>query len=247
MSNRLAVVTLFAGLALSLGCKPAYPKCDNDGNCNTDGHHGVCIDGTCQECGKDGDCQAGFICRSNVCKPKPECTTDTQCPSPKICRAEKCVLECAQDADCGSGMSCKANHCQAKAECEKDTDCASGGKCVSGSCQTPEVCSLESIHFGYNEATLDDSAKSQLQKNAECMKTKPAATLTIAGNCDERGTEEYNLHLGQRRADSAKKYLIELGLSKSKVKTVSYGKDKPTCSEASESCWAQNRRDDFTQ
>ncbi len=69
----------------------------------------------------------------------------------------------------------------------------------------------------------------------------------MAGNCDERGTEEYNLHLGQRRADAARKYLIDLGVAKKSVKTISYGKDKPLCSEASESCWSQNRRDDFTQ
>ena len=247
MSNRLALITVVAAVAWGLGCKPAYPKCDNDGNCNTDGHKGVCIDGTCQECGKDGDCQAGFVCRSNMCKPKPECENDTQCTNPKICRGEKCVLECAQDTDCGSGQQCKNNRCAVKAECAKDGDCTGGAKCVEGSCQAPQACTMDPIHFGYNESTLDDTAKSQLQKNAECFKSNKAGTTTIAGNCDDRGTEEYNLHLGQRRAEAARKYLIELGISKKQLKTVSYGKDKPTCSEASESCWGQNRRDDFTQ
>jgi peptidoglycan-associated lipoprotein len=239
----LAVVT-------GVGCKPAYPKCENDTNCNTDGHKGVCIDGQCQECGKDGDCASGFVCRSNKCVPRPECENDAQCPSPKVCRSEKCTLECQQDGDCGPGQTCKDNRCNVKAECAKDVDCGGDRKCVAGACQSPtsEACTLESIHFAYNEAILDETAKGILQKSSECRKTgKSAGTLTIAGNCDERGTEEYNLHLGQRRADAALKYLIELGAAKKSLKTVSYGKDKPQCSESSESCWSQNRRDDFTQ
>lgn len=246
MSKRLAIATLAAGLSFGLGCKPAYPKCDNDGSCNTDGHKGVCIDGTCQECGKDADCQAGFVCRSSTCKPKPECENDSECQNPKVCRGEKCILECQQDGDCGQGQACKNNRCTVKAECAKDADCAGNGKCVDGACHQPEACTLDSIHFAYNESTLDDSAKQTLQKNLECLKAKPGK-VTIAGNCDDRGTEEYNLHLGQRRADAAQKYLIGLGESKKNLKTVSYGKDKPTCSEASESCWGQNRRDDFNQ
>ena len=163
MSNRLALITLATGLIWGLGCKPSYPKCDNDTNCNTDGHHGVCIDGTCQECGKDGDCQAGFVCRSNTCKPKPECENDTQCPNPKICRGEKCVLECQADADCGSGQTCKANRCAMKPECTTDTDCGGNKKCVDNSCQAPAGCSLDTIHFAYNEATLADETTATLQ------------------------------------------------------------------------------------
>ena len=253
--GRLSRHPAFALLALvavagGAGCKPAYPKCDNDTNCNTDGHKGVCIDGACQECGKDGDCAAGFVCRSNKCVPKPECESDAQCPSPKVCRGDKCVLECQQDSECGPGQTCKNNHCSAKAECAKDVDCGGDRKCLAGVCQspaTPEACTFESIHFAYNEANLDETAKGVLQKNSDCRKTKPAGTLAIAGNCDERGTEEYNLHLGQRRADAARKYLIELGAAQKSLKTISYGKDKPQCSESSESCWTQNRRDDFTQ
>jgi peptidoglycan-associated lipoprotein len=250
MSNRVALVAVTLGLSfgvLGTGCKPSYPKCDNDKDCNSDGHKGVCIDGMCQECGKDGDCQAGFVCRTNKCVPKPECENDSQCPTPKICRNEKCILECSADADCGQGMQCKNNRCQAKAECAQDADCGGNRKCVEGMCQSPQACTMDPVHFAYNESTLDDSAKATLQKNVECMKTLGKAKVTIAGNCDDRGTEEYNLHLGQRRADAAKKYLIGLGVSKHALKTVSYGKDKPSCSDASESCWSQNRRVDFNE
>ncbi len=250
MSNRLAVVfAAVAGLSLvATGCKPSYPKCDSSDDCNRDGHHGVCIDGNCQECGKDTDCQAGFVCRSNKCTPKPECQSDTDCTSPKICRNEKCVFECTADADCGQGQVCKNNKCTVKPECTTDADCGGKGKCVAGACQAPVGCNLETIHFAYNEAKLDDDAKSTLQRDADCIKSKQGGgRITIAGNADERGTEEYNLHLGQRRADAAMKYLMNLGLSKKQLKTISYGKDKPVCSESSESCWAQNRRDDFQE
>jgi peptidoglycan-associated lipoprotein len=244
----ISAAVMLGALTLAVGCKPTYPKCNNTDDCNSDGHKGVCIDGTCQECGADKDCQAGFICRSNKCTPKPECQSDGECTAPKICRNEKCVLECEKDGDCGAGQTCKSNRCAMKPECTTDTDCGGNKKCVDNSCQAPAGCNLDTIHFAYNESTLDDDSKSTLQKNADCIKSKTGGgRVTIAGNCDDRGTEEYNLHLGQRRADSAMKYLLNLGLSKKQLKTISYGKDKPTCSEASESCWGQNRRDDFTQ
>ena len=68
----------------------------------------------------------------------------------------------------------------------------------------------------------------------------------IDGHCDERGSNEYNLALGETRAASAKKYLVYLGISPDRLETLSYGEEKPACSEANESCWSQNRRDDFT-
>ena len=250
MSIRFAVALsgLVGASVLAVGCKPAYPKCNSTDDCNGDGHHGVCIDGSCQECGKDTDCQSGFQCRGNKCTPKPECQSDAECSSPKICRNEKCVLECSADSDCGAGQICKSNRCTVKPECAADSDCGGNKKCVSGSCQAPVGCQLETIRFAFNEATLDDQAKSTLQKDADCIKGSQAGgRVTIAGNADERGTEEYNLHLGQRRADAALKYLLNLGLSKKQLKTISYGKDRPACNESSESCWAQNRRDDLTE
>jgi peptidoglycan-associated lipoprotein len=67
--------------------------------------------------------------------------------------------------------------------------------------------------------------------------------VTVEGNCDERGTREYNLALGARRANAAKEYLVSLGVSAARIDTISYGKERPTCTESTESCWAQNRRD----
>ena len=73
----------------------------------------------------------------------------------------------------------------------------------------------------------------------------PRSKVRIEGNCDERGTKEYNQALGQRRAASAKKYLVDMGISAKRISLISYGKEKPVCSESSEGCWQKNRRDDL--
>jgi peptidoglycan-associated lipoprotein len=248
-NRRISAAFAWALVAALAACGgPSYPKCNNDDDCNKDGHKGVCIDGTCQECGKDSDCQQGFVCQHNRCVPKPECTADADCPPHKACKAGKCVLECSQDADCAGGLVCKDNRC-VKPECTVDSDCGTNGKCLQGKCASPTgACMLESVHFAYNESALDDTAKQVLQKNVECMKSRPPTGKVVAsGNADERGTEEYNLHLAQRRADAAAKYTVNLGISKNQLKTISYGKDKPICTESNEGCWGQNRRVDFTE
>ncbi len=89
---------------------------------------------------------------------------------------------------------------------------------------------------------LDDSARSVLQKQAAWLERYRNVTLQVQGNCDERGTREYNLALGARRAVSAREYLVSLGVAPGRVDTISYGKERPVCSESSEACWAQNRR-----
>jgi peptidoglycan-associated lipoprotein len=244
------ILTAVLLVAMGAACSTrTYPKCDNDSECNVEGHKGVCIDGTCQECGKDADCQTGFRCEKNRCVPKPECQTDAECTSPKVCRNERCVLECGQDADCTGGQICKNNRCTPKAPCTHDSECGPKGKCLEGKCASAMgPCTLDSVHFAYNESALDDQAKATLQKNADCMKSNPpVGKVTVEANCDERGTEEYNLHLGQRRADAASKYVVNLGISKAQLKTISYGKDKPICTDSNEGCWSQNRRVDFTQ
>ena len=250
-SVRLEVALLFTSGILAAGCKPAWPKCSADKECNEDGHHGVCVDGSCQECAKDGDCPKNFVCRGNKCLPKPECTTDSDCTAPKICRGEKCLLECTGDAECGMGQNCMANRCVTKAappQCTVDADCASGQKCSGGACIVAGQCQLEPVHFAYNEALLDETAKAILARDHDCLKTRPGKVhLRLEGNCDSRGTEEYNLHLGQRRADAVLKYLLNLGVPHQEMKTISFGKDKPICNEESESCWAQNRRTDLLE
>jgi peptidoglycan-associated lipoprotein len=100
----------------------------------------------------------------------------------------------------------------------------------------------DTVHFDYNKYDVLDQDKETLQKQASWLARYPAVRVQIQGNCDERGTEEYNIALGARRANAVKEFLISLGVSAERIDTISYGKDRPICSESSESCWAQNRR-----
>jgi len=109
----------------------------------------------------------------------------------------------------------------------------------------PEAYEFANIYFDFDKALLKDNSKATLKKHADWLKANNAVNITIAGNCDERGTAEYNLALGQRRADAAAKYLTTLGVAKNRVKTVSYGKEKPLDPGHNEEAWAKNRRDEF--
>ena len=104
---------------------------------------------------------------------------------------------------------------------------------------------LQPIYFDFDQAFIRDDAKSAMKANADWLKANPKVKVRIEGNCDERGTIEYNQALGQRRAASAKKYLTNLGISASRISLISYGKEKPVCTMNTEDCWQKNRRDDL--
>ncbi len=100
----------------------------------------------------------------------------------------------------------------------------------------------DQVFFAFDRYDLSAEAQQQLQKQAAWLKQYPAVTVTIEGNTDERGTREYNLALGERRANSAANYLTALGVEKSRLSVISYGKERPVCTEANEACYSQNRR-----
>ena len=104
---------------------------------------------------------------------------------------------------------------------------------------------LSRIYFDFDRAELSSEAREILGKVAAQLKASPKKTLTIEGNCDDRGTNEYNLALGQQRADAAARYLQNLGIDRKRVKTISYGEERPVCSEATEACWHKNRNATF--
>ncbi len=104
---------------------------------------------------------------------------------------------------------------------------------------------LKDAFFDYDKADLRDDARTALASDAEWLKKYRSVQFLIEGHCDDRGTSEYNLALGDRRANAAKEYLVSLGVDASRVKTVSYGKERPFCSESTEGCWQQNRRAHF--
>lgn len=251
MAPRFAYpVLLVAGLALA-GCTPTWPKCDKDDHCNRDGNVGVCVMGTCQECGRDADCKAGFACKNNKCSPKPECSASADCRAGYKCQGERCVPECAADTDCAKGMVCKSGRCAPTPECLSDADCPVGKSCNATQQCAEKIaeaksCQLVPVRFDFNESTLTSSAQRQLDQNVECIKSRPAA-ITLAGHADERGTEEYNLHLGERRAAAVKKYLSTLGVGAAQLKTVSYGEERPSNPGHDEAAWSENRRVEFNE
>ena len=97
-------------------------------------------------------------------------------------------------------------------------------------------------YFPLDSAELDDDGRAVVTANAAVMRKYPTWMITVEGHCDERGTPEYNLALGERRAAAVQNYLAALGVSPDRVSIISYGKERPECPEASEGCWSQNRR-----
>ena len=119
---------------------------------------------------------------------------------------------------------------------------SSSSSIVPGSAEDLRVNVGDTVHFGYNEYNVMDSDKSVLGRQAAWLQKYPSVRVTIEGHCDERGTREYNLALGARRANAVKEYLVSQGVSNGRVETISYGKERPLCTDSNEACWAQNRR-----
>jgi peptidoglycan-associated lipoprotein len=102
-----------------------------------------------------------------------------------------------------------------------------------------------SIHFGYDSSAVRAADKSKIASVADYLKANPAVAVRVDGNCDERGTEEYNRSLGEKRALAGREELIRLGIESGRVDTLSYGEDKPANTGHNENAWKENRRDDF--
>jgi peptidoglycan-associated lipoprotein len=101
------------------------------------------------------------------------------------------------------------------------------------------------VYFDLDMSTIKDDSRAALTTNATYLKRWPSTKISIEGHCDERGTAEYNLGLGERRATSVKNYLVELGVPADRVVIVSKGKESPFCTDKGEACWQQNRRGHF--
>jgi peptidoglycan-associated lipoprotein len=192
---------------------------------------------------------------ATACPPSyPNCKSDENCKEQgEVCVQGQC-RECATDAQCKEGFRCEANRCVPKGGCAKDADCGQGMKCQAGACvvdpsaSAPEdegagraSCDLEPIRFEFNKHSLSDPAKARLAEIADCLK-KQKGTVTLEGHADERGTEEYNLQLSNRRAASVKSYLSALGVPEKKLDTVGFGENRPASQGSGEDAWATNRR-----
>lgn len=122
------------------------------------------------------------------------------------------------------------------------TDSSMTGTAVPGSADDFNQNVGNTVYFDLNSYTLSSEAQSQLQRQSAWLTQYPATTLTVEGHCDERGTREFNLALGERRANAVANYLVALGVNQSRLSVISYGKERPLCVQSDESCWSQNRR-----
>ena len=104
---------------------------------------------------------------------------------------------------------------------------------------------LAEVFFEYDQSDLSDTARASLQKNSEWLRKWLSTTVTVEGHADSRGTSEYNLALGERRASAIRDYLVSLGVTGTRVNVVSMGEEQPACTEEAEACWRQNRRGHF--
>ena len=113
---------------------------------------------------------------------------------------------------------------------------------VPGSRQDFEQNVGDRVFFDYDRSDLDQQDRDVLQRQAQWLQRYPSVTLVVEGHADERGTREYNLALGARRAAAVREFLTSLGINGARVETISYGKERPLCAESTEQCWQQNRR-----
>ena len=253
-----ALCSLVAILVLT-GCpvKPHYPECKADDEC-TD-HAQVCIAGFCKECRDDAQCalKPGTTCQQNLCSPKPGCADTKDCPAGQKCAEKKCVPECSEATaaqDCGEGKRCHEGRCAAEEGCAGDADCKDGSACVERKCIDQSAilaskdsrlhggCEVRAVYFDFDEATLSRAAGSALEQDYECLLRTPYRKLFLTGHTDERGTTEYNVALGARRAEAVKKYLIRLGADAPRLRALSYGKERPVDQGHGDQAWAKNRR-----
>jgi peptidoglycan-associated lipoprotein len=144
--------------------------------------------------------------------------------------------------------------CAAIAACESSKGPSAPSNTGFGQEQTPsshaavspaDSSMFRTIYFDFDRSDLRPDAREGLQANASYLKGNSSVQITIEGNCDEGGSNEYNLALGKRRAEAAYKYLVDLGVESSRMTTVSYGEEKPAVEGHNELAWAKNRRDDF--
>ena len=196
--------------------EPQYPNCHGDQACQRDGHHGYCINGQCQTCRANADCPSGQVCNQNRCESAPVASG-----------------LCDDAHACGNGLECLQGHCVAR---------NAGVAAYSdngGQCQFPE------IHFAFDDATLDSSARDALQHTYDCLHGEATTHYVLIGRADPRGTAEYNIALGARRARSVQHYLIALGAAEPRLAVSSMGSEGATGTD--DSGWAHDRRVDTSR
>jgi peptidoglycan-associated lipoprotein len=191
------------------------------------------------------------------CGPKyPACDDDKDCKPSEFCVNKQCQ-QCRDDANCAPGQSCNAGACgDIPGYCDETKACPGDQECVGNRCQAPQTeplerqapvstgCQLQAVYFAFDSSNLEPSARDVIAKNAKCVREKSMTGVRITGYTDNRGTEEYNLALGDRRARSVAQYMGSLGVEKGKLTPASMGEELARGED--ESAMAQDRKVEFT-
>ncbi len=222
--GNLSLLTVFAAALsafVATGCGPEYPNCDNDEDCHENEY---CVNGQCQQCRGAEDCGPGQQCTGGRCEDIPG--------------------YCAGPTDCPAGQECVNNRCTpVEGYCTSSGDCPDGQECQNNRCVTSETqaaCDLGTIYFEFDSSTLSSTARDTLQGTQGCMRERNLSGATVVGHTDPRGTEEYNLALGERRAQAVVRYLQSLGVARDALSANSMGEEM--ASGGDEAGWSQDRK-----
>lgn len=186
----------------------------------------------------------------------PNCDNEEQCHEGEFCVNGRCQ-DCRDDSQCPRGQMCEQGACEAiPGWCDNDSQCGTDEECVDNHCRPrpvqaveetpppPQECQLQPAYFAFDENTLDDAARQALEADARCVQERSIQALTVTGMCDPRGTEEYNMALGDRRARAARDHLQRLGVERRRMQTRSVGEEQATGQD--EYGWSRDRRADVT-
>jgi len=233
MLRPLSLCVLVASLGWLAGCGPNYPDCEKDSQCKEKEY---CVNKKCQQCRDEHDCKTGEVCNKGRCEPgKKACSDDSQCGQDQSCIDGVCKA-CASNDECGAGGKCDHGRCQR-------APAGAGGDKSGGGEPEPTQCQLEPVYFDFNESVLSTEATSAIERNADCLKKVGTRSVTLTGRTDPRGTEEYNLALSDKRAQSVKERLTRVGIDGGRFKMVAKGELDATGTD--ESGWVKDRRVDF--
>jgi peptidoglycan-associated lipoprotein len=238
MSRVRNLLSVAAAVAIVVACGgPKYPNCENDDDCNTDGHSGVCMNGKCVACRDDAGCGHGKECRAGACAPiEGFCDQKTACPGGAPCQNGRCQprvasrpppRECGDDLPCPSGQRCENGHCVLPPQ---------GG---------PGCTEFPAPKFDFEDATIAGSAQEVLRRLADCLTkgTLKSQSVLLTGHCDPRGEDEFNMTLGAQRAEAVRSFLTALGVPANRIALSSRGElDARGVDEAG---WSADRRVDI--
>jgi peptidoglycan-associated lipoprotein len=273
MLGRLRVFLAVGGLFLGVGCKPEYPACKRDKHCNTEAGEkcvdGLCQNCTTDEdCVGKGPQGANWVCHEFRCTDPAKvpaassgaagevgapCTQASECSGGLVCREGKCDV-CTQDADCPEGTcNLDTGRCAgsvAGGQCTTDDNCAMDEICDQGTCvfsgsygqDGTVLCELKAIYFDFDSPKIKPEAEAALKAAAQCI-AQQNRLVYLEAHADPRGTEEYNILLTDRRGQSVKELLKQLGVAAENMQVIAKGSLEATGTD--DASWAQDRRVQF--